>query len=178
MNVSIRLATLDNVPVLERLIPDSVRALQASDYSGEQIEAALGTVFGVDRQLIRDGTYFIAAVEGEVAGCGGWNRRKTEFGSDRGPVKDDRWLQPEVDAARVRAFFVNPRFARKGIGRRILDACEQAARQAGFSRLELVATLTGYGLYQACGFEETERFDVPLSNGTVLPVIRMQKSLA
>jgi GNAT superfamily N-acetyltransferase len=131
----------------------------------------------VDRTLIGDRTYFIAEASGEIAGCGGWSRRKTPFGSDHGPVKDDAWLDPKTEAARVRAFFVRPSFARRGIGRLILNACEQAARDAGFSRLELVATLTGVPLYSACGFESRERFDVPLPNGISLPVVRMIKPL-
>jgi GNAT superfamily N-acetyltransferase len=177
MQVELRQATLDDIPVLERLIPASVRALQAGDYTAEQMEGALGTVFGVDTQLIRDGTYFVAEVGGRIVGCGGWSRRRTLFGSDGVPGKDDAWLDPRADAARIRAFFVDPAWARRGIGSRIMQACEAAAREMGFTRLELVATLTGEPLYCVHGFEAVERFEVPLRTGPGLPVVRMTKAL-
>jgi GNAT superfamily N-acetyltransferase len=175
--VELRLATPDDIPALEQLIPLSVRTLQAATYTPEQIEAALGTVFGVDRQLIRDRTYFVAEAEGRIVGCGGWSRRKTLFGSDHGPVKDDAWLDPASEAARVRAFFVHPAWARRGIGRNLLDACEAAAREAGFARLELAATLAGEPLYAGCGFSVVAQEDAPLPTGGTLPIVRMQKLL-
>lgn len=148
------------------------------EYTLEQRRAALGTVFGVDRQLIGDGTYFAAAVERAIVGCGGWSRRKTPFGGDRSPAKDDSLLDPAVDAAKIRAFFVHPAWARKGIGSRILQACESAARAAGFTRVELTSTLAGVPLYTVRGFAPDAEFDVPLGNGDKLPVIRMTKSLS
>jgi len=176
MTVKIRAATLTDVSDLEILIPESVRALQRHHYSVAQMEGALGTVFGVDTQLIRDGTYLIAESESnEIVGCGGWSKRKTLFGSDQVPGKDDAWLDPLQDAARIRAFFVHPAWARQGIGSRILQACESAARAQGFTRLELVATLPGEPLYSAHGYRPLEKFEVPLSNGVSLPVIRMGK---
>jgi len=175
--VSVRLAEAADIPAIERLIPLSVRVLQAATYTPAQIEAALGTVFGVDRRLIEDGTYFLAEVGGEVVGCGGWSRRRTLFGSDHGPVRDDGWLDPAQDAGRVRAFFVHPAWARRGIGRRIVEACEATARAAGFTRLELAATLAGEPLYRACGFEVVEAAEAPLPNGETLPILRMSKRL-
>jgi len=162
--------------VLEVLIVESVRTLQAGYYTTAQMDGALGTVFGVDTQLIRDGTYLVAEVDSQIVGCGGWSRRKTLFGSDQVAQKDDTWLDPERDAARIRAFFIRPGWERRGIGSQILEACESAAVARGFSRFELAATLPGVPMYQARGFSATERFDVPLPNGLGLPVVRMVKS--
>jgi GNAT superfamily N-acetyltransferase len=173
----IRLACIEDAPALERLIERSVRTLQAGDYSEEQREGALGTVLGLDRQLIRDGTYFAIEAEGRIVGCGGWSRRRTLFGADRVPGKDDAWLDPAVDPARIRAFFVDPEWARRGLGTRILEACETAARKAGFERLELAATLTGIPFYKVHGYAEGERIEVPLGNGCTLPVVRMTKAV-
>jgi GNAT superfamily N-acetyltransferase len=177
MHATIRTATLDDVPMLKALIAHSVMRLQAADYSVEQRAGALGTVFGVDRQLILDGTYFVAEVDSKIVACGGWSRRKTLFGSDHSPAKNDSWLNPSADAARIRAFFVHPAWARRGLGSQIMQACEAAAVECGFSRLELVATLTGEALYRKHGFLSVEQFEVPLGNGATLPVIRMTKSL-
>lgn len=175
MSVRIRKAGREDIPALAALIALSVEELQAEHYSAEQRRGALGTVFGVDTQLIDDGTYFVAEMDGEIAGCGGWSQRKTPFGSDHVAVKDDTLLDPQIDAARIRAFFVHPRFARRGIGSAILSACEAAAREAGFTRLMLVATLPGVPLYAARGYEAGESFTVPLQNGIELPVLRMHK---
>jgi GNAT superfamily N-acetyltransferase len=173
----LRLATLHDIPALDDLIPLAVRKLQAETYSASQIEAALGTVFGVDSQLIRDGTYYVAQAGGPIVGCGGWSRRKTLFGADHGPVKDDSFLDPLSEPARVRAFFVHPEWARRGIGRAILAECEAAAVRMGFRNLELAATLAGLPLYLAGGFVPVETLPVPLANGQTLPVVRMRKSL-
>jgi GNAT superfamily N-acetyltransferase len=174
--VSIRLATFDDIPALDALIAASVMALQP-EYTREQRLAALGSVFGVDRQLIADGTYFAAVSGGTIAGCGGWSRRRTPFGSDHSPAKDNARLDPAVDAAKIRAFFIHPGWARRGIGSRILRTCENAAAAAGFHRVELTSTLAGLPLYTARGFRPEEEFGVPLSNGDKLPVIRMTKAL-
>jgi predicted N-acetyltransferase YhbS len=173
---SIRLAGDADIPALERLIPLSVRGLQGAVYSSEQMEAALGPVFGVDRQLIRDGTYLVVENDGEVVGCGGWSRRKAVFGGDRERAGEDGVLNPAVDAARIRAFFVHPDWARRGIGRLILATCEEAIRAAGFRTAVLVATLTGEPLYAAFGYAVLERYEVPLRDGLTLPVVRMGKS--
>ena len=132
MDVIIRQATPQDIPALERLIPESVRALQKKDYSIQQIDGALGTVFGVDSQLIEDGTYLIAEAGSNVIGCGGWSKRRTLFGSNHIPGKDDMQLDPARDAARIRAFFVHPAWARQGIGSKILQACEAAATAQRF----------------------------------------------
>jgi GNAT superfamily N-acetyltransferase len=183
----LRLATEADVPALNALIEASVRGLQAGDYTQAQIEGALGTVLGLDTQLIRDGTYFVAeapleteTVVGEaaglvMAGCGGWSKRKTLFGADRGPGREPELLDPRVDAAKVRAIFVHPGFARMGLGTLILAKVEAEARAAGFTRYEMGSTLTGVPLYRLKGYVEVERIDVPLGNGEALPVVKMVK---
>jgi GNAT superfamily N-acetyltransferase len=175
--VLIRPATPDDIPALERLIARSVMGLQAGDYDLSQRERALGTLFGVDRQLIRDGTYHIADAAGTLVGCGGWSRRKTLFGADAVSGRDDESLDPARDAARIRAFFVDPDWARRGIGRRLLAVCEAAAAAHGFTRLELAATLTGIPLYRVCGYAEAEPMEAPLPDGGSLTVVRMVKEL-
>jgi len=141
---------MDDVPALEGLIPLSVRTLQAAHYSPAQMEAALGPVFGVDRHLIADGTYFVAEQDGQIVGCGGWSRRKSLFGGDAArECSEDSLLDPVRDPARIRAFFVHPAWARRGIGRAILAACESAIVAARFPVAELVATLAGEPLYAA-----------------------------
>ncbi len=177
-SITIRKATLEDVAVLRSLIAESVRTLQAIHYTVEQREGALGTVFGVDTQLIRDGTYLAAEAGTSMVGCGGWSRRKTTFGSDHAAERDDAQLDPARDAAKIRAFFVHPEWARQGIGSRILEACEAAAAAEGFTRFELVATLAGEPMYRARGFEPGEAFEVPLENGVKLPVVRMTKTIA
>jgi GNAT superfamily N-acetyltransferase len=178
--ISLRLGTDADIPALHTLIDASVRGLEAGDYSPEQIDGALGTLLGLDTQLVADGTYFVAearaACQRIIAGCGGWSYRKTLFGSDHAPVRENQFLDPATDAAKIRAFFVHPYFARRGIGTRILEACESAARAAGFSRFEMGATLTGVPLYLARGYQVLERIEVPLPNGTALPIIRMAKT--
>jgi len=177
----LRLATEDDVPALHALIEASVRGLQAGDYTPAQIEGALGTVLGLDTQLIADRTYFIAETpdqDAEVrsAGCGGWSKRKTLFGADRGPGREPELLDPAADAAKVRAIFVHPDFARRGLGSQILAAVENAAREAGFRRFEMGSTLTGVPLYRLKGYVEVESIAVPLWNGEAFPVVRMVKS--
>ena len=176
----LRLATETDIPALHELIEASVRGLQAGDYTAEQIEGALGTVLGLDTQLIRDQTYFVAEtynqnVEVRSIGCGGWSRRKTLFGADRGPGRLPELLDPETDAAKVRAIFVHPEFARRGLGSLILARVEAEAAAAGFRRFEMGSTLTGVPLYKLKGYVEVERIAVPLANGEALPVVRMVK---
>jgi GNAT superfamily N-acetyltransferase len=172
-----RLAREDDIRALERLIPLSVRVLQAAHYSAAQMEAALGPVFGVDRQLIRDRTFFVAEVDGQIIGCGGWSKRRSLFGGDHGRSGFDPELDPIHDPARIRAFFVHPAWARRGIGRRIVEACECAIWEAGFHTVELVATLTGEPLYTSCGYAPVERYEVAMAGGLSLPVVRMTKRL-
>lgn len=176
-----RVAALADIPELRALIEKSVRELQASDYSPEQIDGALGTYLGVDTQLIADGTYFAVEAVGPhgertLVACGGWSRRKTLFGADRRPGRDASLLNPKNDAAKVRAFFVHPGWARQGIGSRILKLCEESARAEGFTRFEMGATLTGVPLYKRWGYIELERIELPLANGQSLPIVRMAKS--
>jgi N-acetylglutamate synthase-like GNAT family acetyltransferase len=179
MPFALRVADRHDIPALEALIPLSARELQAAYYSPPQIDGALGTVFAVDRQLISDGTYFVVEDEGIIVGCGGWSKRKTLFGGDEGRhASEDALLDPARESARIRAFFVHPRWARRGIGMLILRECERAATAAGFSTLELVATLAGVPLYVAGGFRSVEEFEIPLANGGRMPAVRMTKAAA
>ena len=172
----LRIAREADVPAIEKLIALSVRGLQADYYSASQMEAALGSVFGVDRQLIRDGTYYVVEQQGELIGCGGWSKRKTLFGSDHQTNRDDTEINPESDPARIRAFFIHPAWARRGIGRAILDECERAIRVAKFKSIELAATLPGVPFYAACGYVAGQRSDVPLPNNLSLQIVRMTKT--
>jgi len=179
---TLRLATEEDIPALHALIEASVRGLQAGDYSPAQIEGALGTVLGLDTQLIRDGTYFVAVpTDGNdrklLAGCGGWSMRMTLFGADRCPSREPELLDPKTDAAKVRAIFVRPDFARRGLGSLILERVETEARAAGFRRYEMGSTLTGVPLYRLKGYVEVERIEVPLGNGEALPVVKMVKDV-
>ncbi len=176
MQINIRLALIDDVPALEQLIPESFRVLSASYYNPEQIESVLAHVIGVDTQLILDGTYFVAETGGQIVGCGGWSKRKTLFGGDHSKSDEtDPLLDPAKDPARIRAFFVHPQWARKGIGRHIVTACKDAARKAGFVKLELVATLPGEPFYSAMGYTVTERIEVTIPDADPLPATRMEK---
>jgi GNAT superfamily N-acetyltransferase len=175
----LRAATSENVAGIRGLIDASVRCLQAGDYSAAQIEGALATVFTVDSQLIADGTYFVALAEsGELAGCGGWSFRKTLYGGDHQveAIAPER-LDPAVDAAKVRAIFVHPKFARMGLGSLILEAAEGAAVAAGFKRFEMGSTLTGVTLYWLKGYREVSRVMVPVGGGEKIEVVRMVKTL-
>jgi GNAT superfamily N-acetyltransferase len=175
---SLRLATEGDVPALERLIALSVQGLQAGHYSAAQMDAAIGSVFGVDRQLIRDGTYFVIEQGGDLIGCGGWSKRKTLFGSDHHTKRDDAELDPARDAARIRAFFIHPDRARRGIARAILEQCEKAIRAAGFRKVELASTLPGIAFYEACGYTAGEPQEAQLPNGLTLRIVPMSKSLS
>jgi GNAT superfamily N-acetyltransferase len=180
VSLRFRLAIASDVPCLTALIEASVRGLQAKDYSTSQIDQALGTWLGLDTQLIADRTYLAVeplADPNVLIACGGWSRRSTPYGSDNRPGRDDFFLDPRTDAAKIRAFFVHPAWARQGIGSRILVLCEEAARTEGFTRLEMGATLTGIPLYRRHGYVEQERIELPLANGETLPLVRMTRSL-
>jgi GNAT superfamily N-acetyltransferase len=181
MSFRVRLAQLSDVPLLQELIAASVRGLQAADYTHAQLEGALASVYGVDTRLIADGTYFAIeagpAGELQIVGCGGWSKRKTLYGGDQYAGRQDDLLDPATEAAKIRAFFVHPAWARRGIGSIILDACEQAATAAGFKRLEMGATLTGVPFYRARGYAELERMTVPLANGESLAIVRMARDV-
>jgi len=197
MEIRIRKAATADIPVLRRLIEASVRELQAEDYTPAQMEGALESVFGVDSQLIADGTYLVAEArivdalseaettgrrrnpgsEWVIAGCGGWSKRKTLYGSDHWTGREDTLLDPKREAAKIRAFFIHPAWARRGVGSKILAACEAAARAAGFTSYEMGATLTGAKLFRAKGYLAVENIEVPLKNGLTLAVIHMAKRL-
>jgi GNAT superfamily N-acetyltransferase len=173
MSVSLRLATMADVPVLNRLIALSARQLSVGFYSPAQVEAAIRYVFGVDSKLVADGTYFVAEIGATIVACGGWSRRRTLYGGDQRPIGEAAFLDPATEAARIRAFFVHPQSARRGIGRRILAACVDAGRAAGFNRFELMATLPGVPLYAAEGFRRVEDVVDVLPDGTSIPFVRM-----
>jgi len=179
MGFRLRAATAEDVRGVRELIGESVRGLQAGDYSPAQIEASLETVFTVDSVLVGDGTYFVAEAEsGELAGCGGWSRRKTLYGGDaQVEKKEPELLDPKVDAAKIRAIFVHPRYARRGLGSLILAAAEEAAAKEGFTRLEMGSTLTGVMLYSLKGYREVERVAVPVGRGESIEVVRMVKEM-
>lgn len=171
------------MPVLQELIRASVRKLQCEDYTPAQMEGALECVFGVDTQLIADGTYLVAeevTQDGAVTivGCGGWSKRKTLYGGDQFDQREDSLLDSASDAAKIRAFFIHPSFARRGVGTLILEACESAARAAGFTRYEMGATFTGAKLFGVKGYAPVQRIEIPLANGEVLPIIHMEKRAA
>jgi GNAT superfamily N-acetyltransferase len=172
----LRQATHEDAPHLMPLIERSVLTLQADDYSRSQLEAALGTVYGVDMALIVDGTYYVVEADGKIVGCGGWSRRATLFGVHK-LVRDDSALRPGVDPARIRAFFIDPDWARCGIASAILNACEAAAIAEGFTMLSLAATLTGVAFYRRHGFVDVRPFDTPLPNGEGMALLAMEKRL-
>lgn len=172
--MTIRLATRDDVAALNVLIQQSARTLSAGYYSPVQIEAAVTYVFGVDTQLVDDGTYYVAEIEGEIIGCGGWSRRGALYGGDQRRMEEAPLLNPATDAARIRAFFVAPAWARRGIGTRILNACRDAATREGFRAFELMATLPGVPLYARHGFVEVERVVDRVPSGVALEFVRMR----
>src|SRR5262252_6377789 len=173
--VSIRIATPQDVPALRELIPVSARALSRGFYT--DAESAIRHVFGPDSRLIADGTYFVAEEDGVLAGCGGWSRRRTLYGGDQTKSGEEPLLDPATEPAKVRAFFVHPDFARRGVGSRILEACVAAARAAGFRRVELAATLPGVPFYAARGFVARERLSAPMADGRGLPIVRMERDI-
>jgi GNAT superfamily N-acetyltransferase len=205
MRIHLRTASAADIPALREVIEASVRGLQARDYTPRQIELALRTVYGVDTRLIADGTYFAVEIEpaalspawepgdaeresrtgadfsanksGVIVGCGGWSKRKTLFGGDQWSGREDDLLDPTQDAAKIRAFFVHPNWARRGIGTMILEACQAAAEAAGFKRLEMGATLSGVPFYARKGYAALENVDVPLGDGQFLPIVRMAKDI-
>jgi GNAT superfamily N-acetyltransferase len=177
MTFSLRKATLDDTAALESLIAESARGLSRQDYTDAQIEAALGTAWGLDTELVRDGTYFVAEAEGELVGCGGWSRRRTLFGGDRQAGRQSELLDPTRDSARIRAFFVRPGWARRGIGRELLRRCEAEARGEGFRSVELMATLPGVRLYRAMGYSGEERVVYALRGGVTIEFVPMRKDL-
>jgi GNAT superfamily N-acetyltransferase len=177
MNYILRKATLDDRAAITQLIIESARSLSRDDYSDQQIEGAIATVFGVDTNLIIDGTYFVADSNGELIGCGGWSKRKTLFGGDQYTSRDASHLDPQTEPAKIRAFFIHPEHARKGIARAILTACETEAKAAGFQALELMSTLPGIKLYEACGYSGDNRVELEVAKGVTIGLLPMRKEL-
>lgn len=171
----IRRARMDERDAIKQLIDESARHLSRDHYDDAQIDAAIASVFGVDTDLIEDGTYFVAESDGTLVGCGGWSRRKTLFGGDQFSSRDAGYLDPATDFAKIRAFFIHPDHARKGIARAILERCESEAREHGFRGLELMATLPGIEFYRSCGFVEEGDFDLDLK-GVKLELVPMRKN--
>ena len=170
-----RLARPDDLDQLRALMDAAISELQKPFLDEKQI-ASSRTTMGLDTQLIDDGTYFIVEANGQLAGCGGWSRRTTLYGGDQSPGRSPILLDPENDAARVRAMYTHPHHTRKGVGRLILSLCEEAAKLAGFKRAELMASMAGEPLYRACGYEPDERL-MDDRGGVAVPLVRMSKSL-
>jgi N-acetylglutamate synthase-like GNAT family acetyltransferase len=177
VSVTLRKATLTDVPTLESLIARSARGLSTADYRPSQIEGALRGAFGVDTQLLNDQTYFVAEADGEIVGCGGWSYRSTLFGGDSRSGRDSSMLDPRSQAAKIRAFFVDPSKARRGIGSLLLERCEQEARAYGFSQVELMATLPGVKLYAARGYLGADMVHYDVAPGERIEFIPMRKHL-
>ncbi|MDB5465189.1 MAG: acetyltransferase, family [Phenylobacterium sp.] len=170
-----RLAGPEDIPALDAVMAAAIAELQRAFLTPAQI-AASRTIMGLDRQLIADGTYFVVEADGEIAGCGGWSRRATLYGGDHSPGRDSALLDPATDPARVRAMYTHPAFARRGVGRLILELCEDAARAEGFSRLELMATMSGRPLYARAGYVEIEHI-LDDRGGEPVPLVRMGKAI-
>jgi GNAT superfamily N-acetyltransferase len=170
-----RLARREDVAALTALMNAAIAELQKPFLDHSQIDASRA-IMGLDTQLIDDGTYFVVERDGALAGCGGWSRRATLYGGDASPGRDAALLDPSRDAARVRAMYTHPAFVRRGVGRLILSLCENAARAEGFGRAELVATMAGEPLYEACGYRVMERF-ADDRGGAAVPLARMSKTL-
>jgi GNAT superfamily N-acetyltransferase len=175
-NITVELAKLDNIADIQILMNLSIEALQKSFLTSAQIKAS-HEVMGLDTQLIEDGTYCLARSGPTLVGCGGWSMRNTLYGGNHSKGRSAERLDPNSDAARIRAMYTHPDWARRGIGRLILDHCEQEARNAGFKRAEMMATLAGVPLYEACGYKEIEKHTDIAQDGTPIPLIRMGRSL-
>jgi GNAT superfamily N-acetyltransferase len=176
--MTVRVATINDIPALGQLIELSVRGLSTGHYAAAQIEAALDDVFGVDTQLIADGTYYVVDGPAGPIAAGGWSARKTLFGGDQMKGVEDPLLDPASDAARIRAFFVHPDWARRGLARTLFDACEQAAAAAGFRSFELMATLPGVPLYRVLGFTDLEHVVLTLGDLVAVPFVRMGRPIS
>jgi GNAT superfamily N-acetyltransferase len=171
----LRLATLKDLPAIERLITASVERLSVGYYTPTQVASGLHYVFGPDTQLILDGTYFAVTDGPRLVGAGGWSRRRTMYGGNQMKSREDPMLDSAREAARIRADFVDPGYARRGIGRQLLDACAQGAAAAGFRDLVLVATLPGVPFHAAAGFRPVEEELATLPDGVALPFVRMTR---
>ena len=168
---------MDDRQAISDLIAESARQLSREYYSDAQIEAAIALVFGVDSNLIEDGTYFVAESSEGLIGCGGWSRRKNLFGGDQYSARDAGYLDPHSEPARIRAFFIHPAHARKGVARAILSRCETEAQAQGFRALELMATLPGIAFYESCGFGKIGNYDLELADDVKLELVPMRKEI-
>jgi len=175
-NLRIVKSLRNDLPQLQILMRKSIETLQVPFLTKAQIRASF-EVMGLDTQLIKDGTYYAVFLQSKLAGCGGWSKRETLYGGDHSKGRNARLLNPHTEAARIRAMYTHPDFTRIGVGRLILDTCEQAARDAGFKRTEMMATLAGVPLYTACGYQKLEEIFDTTSDGTKVPLIRMGKQL-
>jgi len=173
----LRLATVADLDALDALMKVATRDIFPRFYDADQTASAVQFVASVDRQLVEDGTYFACETGGELVACGGWSKRAKLYTGSGDAEGDDRLLDPATDAAHVRAMYTRPDWTRRGLGRRILEACESAARADGFRMLTLGATLPGLPLYQAFGFQEIRREDVVMPDGTPLPCVWMEKAI-
>ena len=175
--MNLRVATFDDIPALRTLIEASARGLSTGSYSATQIDALVTHVFGVDTQLIVDGSYFVIDTPDGLAAAGGWSARRTLYGGDQMKGDADPRLDPSTEPARIRAFFVHPQWARRGLARRLYDECAQAAKAAGFSELELMATMPGVPLYSALGFTVVEHVVIDLPPDITVPFSRMRRTI-
>lgn len=176
MDYRLSVATLQHITVIEELIPKSVRALSVGFYTSQQIEGALEEAWGLDTQLISDGTYFVIHADQALVACGGWSFRKTLFGNDSAGFRDDQIIDTSGGAAKIRAFFVDPDHARRGLGSMLMAACEDAARAKGYSSLELMATLPGQKFYERHGFIAMTPVDHPLSGALSIRFVPMRRN--
>ncbi|HEX7947770.1 MAG TPA: GNAT family N-acetyltransferase [Phenylobacterium sp.] len=175
MDLTHRIAAAADIPALSAVMDAAIAELQKGFLDPAQIESSR-MIMGLDRQLVADRTYFVVEDGGRIAGCGGWSRRATLYGGDHTPGRDAALLDPATEAARVRAMYTHPDFARRGVGRLILELCEAAARAEGFRRLELMATLSGRALYSRCGFVDIEAIEDD-RGGAAVPLVRMGKMI-
>jgi GNAT superfamily N-acetyltransferase len=171
-----RLAVPADMPALTVLMNQAIAGLLPQFLSPAEVEASFA-VMGLDTQLIADGTYFVIELDGQIAGCGGWSRRATLFGGNHTAGRDARLLDPKTEAARVRAMYTSPAFTRRGVGRKILELCEAAAKAEGFASVELGATMGGKPLYEVCGYKPIELMMVPTPSGVNVPILRMGKPI-
>ena len=172
---TVRPAQLGEMDALNKLIQASARTLSLTDYSPEEIEGLIQFVFGVDSELIHDQTYFVVEKDGVYVACGGWSKRRTLFGSDACETRESGYLDPSLEAAKIRAFFVHPDYSRQGLAKLLIDACEKAARESGFKKMELMSTLPGIKFYSAQGYKGEEKVDYTLPNGMVVAFLPMWK---
>jgi GNAT superfamily N-acetyltransferase len=173
----IRLATMDDISTLNNLINISARSLGQNDYSPEELEGAITHVFGVDSELVEDQTYYVIESQGVLMACGGWSRRKTLFGGNQFSGRESGYLDPKQEAAKIRAFFVHPDYARQGLGKKLLAYCETQAMAYGYSKIEMMATLTGVKLYETQGYLSMGQEQYLLPNGLNFRFVRMTKNI-